>query len=285
MACPSVSLCVAYDSAGNIVSSTAPTGGVGAWRIAANTGAFGAGVQNGLSCPSVSLCVAIGAGGTVYASTNPAADANTWTRMAADPGKNLAGITCPSASLCVAWDDSGDVVISSDPGGGAGAWSVAKLFPATAPAYSWVSCPSASLCVAGNSTGGFATSTNPAGGTAAWQVGSQTQIRGATDLICPSTTLCLAPLQSVGRQRGGFAVSTNPTSLPPCVRVHEQAAGPWASPSKRWALATQQPRLNAMRTGSAEEQCLEFGSCSSRLGHSGFGPVPLTARVADECAR
>jgi hypothetical protein len=68
--------------------------------------------------------------------------------------------------------------------------------------------------VTGDSTGDFATSTDPAGGSAAWQVGSQKQIRGATDLICPSTTLCLAPLQSVRRQRGGFAVSTDPTGGP-----------------------------------------------------------------------
>jgi hypothetical protein len=67
VSCPSVSLCVAVDASGDVVTSTDPAGGAGAWRVAhvdRNTqwcGNHSAPCQvpfDGISCASASLCVA-----------------------------------------------------------------------------------------------------------------------------------------------------------------------------------------------------------------------------------
>jgi hypothetical protein len=55
VACPSVSLCVATDPAGNIATSENPTGGAGAWTLTPSVGGAGIG------CASTTLCVAVNA--------------------------------------------------------------------------------------------------------------------------------------------------------------------------------------------------------------------------------
>ncbi|MHB1930279.1 MAG: hypothetical protein ACYCUG_12815, partial [Acidimicrobiales bacterium] len=81
ISCPSVSLCVAVDVNGNVVTSTNPTGGVSAWTAAnvdpGNT-------LSGVSCPSASLCVAVDGSGNVVSSTNPTGGASAWTAANVD---------------------------------------------------------------------------------------------------------------------------------------------------------------------------------------------------------
>ncbi|MGH2873318.1 MAG: hypothetical protein ACRDL5_12770 [Solirubrobacteraceae bacterium] len=74
LSCPSSTLCVAVDRAGDVLTSLRPTGGAGSWTSAPVDAASG---LVDLSCPSVQLCVAVG-GGDVAFSTNPAAGGRSW---------------------------------------------------------------------------------------------------------------------------------------------------------------------------------------------------------------
>jgi hypothetical protein len=71
VSCPSSSLCVAVDSQGDVVTSTNPTGGSGAWSAPAQIDAP-ATLKGGASCPSTSLCVAFDTGGNVLTATGAA---------------------------------------------------------------------------------------------------------------------------------------------------------------------------------------------------------------------
>jgi hypothetical protein len=193
---------VATDSAGNVVTSTNPTGGAAAWTVA------GVGnILSGVSCPSSSLCVATDATGAVITSTNPTGGALTWTAASADPGNGLSAVSCPSSVLCVATDSAGNVVTSTNPTGGAAAWTVASADPGKV--ISAVSCHSATLCVATDLGGNVVTSTNPTGGAAAWTVANADpgeQFPYLLSVSCPSSTLCVA-----GTVLGNVLTSTNPT--------------------------------------------------------------------------
>lgn len=72
-----VSLCVAVDNEGNILSSTNPTGAGSAWSfvnvISPYGSADGSGnAMNGISCPTEGLCVAAAGGFTRCPSVPPA---------------------------------------------------------------------------------------------------------------------------------------------------------------------------------------------------------------------
>jgi hypothetical protein len=58
ISCPSSSLCLATDDKGDVVSSTDPAGGAGAWTVSP------AGILD-LSCPTITLCVAVDGNGVV----------------------------------------------------------------------------------------------------------------------------------------------------------------------------------------------------------------------------
>jgi hypothetical protein len=212
VSCPSVKLCAAVDSAGDVVTSSDPTGGASAWSVAylditALTGVscpsadLCVGVDGGgnvatstspaggasqwslarlpapmdaVSCASATLCVAV-AGADVATSTNPAGGAGAWKWIDVDPVGSLLAVSCPSPSLCVGVDDFGHVVMSTNPTGGAGAWSVNRLSDGWLNA---VSCPTAALCVAVDTAGDVLTSTRPAAGPSAWTV---TQVERTCD--------------------------------------------------------------------------------------------------------
>jgi hypothetical protein len=74
MSCPSVSLCVATDSVGNVLTTTDPAGGPQAWTIA---GLAASGLA-GISCPTENLCVAVG-GSNIYTSTDPTGGSAAWS--------------------------------------------------------------------------------------------------------------------------------------------------------------------------------------------------------------
>jgi hypothetical protein len=192
ISCPSVSLCVAGDGAGNVLSSTNPTGGSTAWSSAAVAPSQGI---RGLSCPTVSLCVAVGWAGDVLSSTDPTAGASAWTDTTPAPGSYLSAVSCPSVSLCVAGGFRGDggpaILTSSDPTGGASSWSSVPV--PSGKGITAVSCPSVSLCVATTNTGDVLTSTNPTGGASAWTASTvDTGTHGLNAVSCPSVSLCVA---------------------------------------------------------------------------------------------
>ena len=159
--CPTTTFCVAVDEAGNVLTSSNPTGPAEAWTVTAITGRELAAV----SCASVTLCVAVGSRGTIASSTNPAGGAGAWQVVEVGGDRFFGSVSCPSASLCVAVDGA-NAVTSTNPTGGAGAWSVAPVAAVTG--LSDVSCPKTNLCVAVGDTGQAVTATNPAGGSAAW---------------------------------------------------------------------------------------------------------------------
>jgi hypothetical protein len=198
VSCPSVSLCVAVDDAGNVITSTNPTGGPAAWTV---THVDKNNSIRAVTCPSTSLCVATDDEGNVIASTNPTGGAAAWTVTHVDTGKyeSMSAVTCPSTSLCVAADNAGNVIASTNPTGGASAWTVTHV--SSDPIIA-VTCPSTSLCVASHQYGGNQImSTNPTGGASAWTVNPDYM----SAVTCPSTSLCVATGVA-----GNVITSTNP---------------------------------------------------------------------------
>jgi hypothetical protein len=224
VSCPTVSLCVAVDHAGNVVTSTDPTGGSRAWHT---TNVDGANNFTGVSCPSASLCIATDESGNVVASTKPAGGSRDWTVTHADdptnsldgryPSSFLSGVACPSTSVCVAVDDRGNVVTSTNPTGGPRAWITTDVDGANY--LSGVSCASPSLCVAVDLSGNVVTSTNPTGGAGTWLATSIAGVGALTGVYprsmiggflsgvsCQSTSLCVAT-----DNRGNVVTSATPT--------------------------------------------------------------------------
>jgi uncharacterized membrane protein YgcG len=205
MSCPSTGLCVAVDGAGDVLSTTDPTGGAGAWARAASV----ANTFIDVSCPSRGLCVAVG-GGDVATSTDPAGGAGAWSVAALIPPASqipnkenwLQAVSCASARLCIATDDQGNVWTSTDPTGGVAAWTKTNI-DGPEKILSGVSCPTESLCVAVAGIQVLST-TDPTGGASAWTV---TDLDGHSlfDVSCSSETLCVAGDQS------GVVTSTDPT--------------------------------------------------------------------------
>src|SRR5439155_4222284 len=115
VSCPTTGFCAAVDGEGNVLTSTNPTGGEGAWAIAPIDGqltdprSLGE-VVTAISCPTTSLCVAVDNIGNVITSTNPGGGAQAWNAVAVDAPHALLGVSCPTVTRCVAVDGSGDVV-------------------------------------------------------------------------------------------------------------------------------------------------------------------------------
>jgi hypothetical protein len=215
ISCPSTSLCVAVGEAGNLLTSTNPTGGAGTWSAPVDVD--GGQVINEVSCPTTTLCVAV-AGKDALISTNPIGGARAWVSTQVDPEADADAetVSCPSTSLCVIMNDTNDIVTSTDPTGGAGSWTVSHLSRPTITSYAALTCPSETLCIAANNIPEEAlsilSSGNPTGGWSAWSKtgGDPGPIGGLMAASCPTTTLC------VGADLEGRIVTTT-----------TPAAGPW----------------------------------------------------------
>jgi hypothetical protein len=208
VSCPSVSLCIAVDAAGNVLSSTDPTGGRAAWSPAqVVSGVVGSDSIDAVSCPTAVLCVAV-SGLMVLTSTDPAGGASAWQAATVDQ-RGLTSISCASEALCVAADNAGDLLVSTNPTGGAGAWT--KIGVDSGTTISSVSCPSTTLCVATDYHGNVITSTDPAAGANSWSIANvDTEPHNPVlvDVTCPSPSLCIAPARDY--TGGNVAISTDP---------------------------------------------------------------------------
>jgi hypothetical protein len=200
LSCPSESLCVGVDEAGEVVTSRNPTAGTGAWSSAQI--AAGSFQLNDVACtPDAGLCVAVGAAG-IFTSTSPTSGASAWQHVAGS--LPAATVSCPSEQLCVA-ARSNVVLSSTHPADASQPWSEAVL-GATGP-IDQLSCPSAGFCAAvgtgGGHDGSVLTSSDPGGGAAAWQ---QTDTGAASlfGISCPSSSYCVA----IGK--GTVATSSQP---------------------------------------------------------------------------
>lgn len=160
LTCRTTRLCVAFDDVGDVLSSTDPAGGSGAWRIHnvdvsnCQLGCFGGGV----SCPSVSLCFA--QPGTLVTSHSPGSGAWKIAPPTNSEEPTLSPESCPSSRLCVGVSNMGDLLVSTKP---TKRWSTAYVDHSdiTSALYgagvtkgaTGVACPSVSLCVAIDASG------------------------------------------------------------------------------------------------------------------------------------
>jgi hypothetical protein len=197
VSCPSISLCVAVDQNGSVASSTNPTGGRSAWRLA---DVDGTAPLSSVSCPTTGLCVAVaGSTGNIVTSTDPTGGPGAWVVAHVDSGAIpifFGGyVSCPSTSLCVLADGSGNVLTSTHPTGGPSGWTSAHVLGGSPPGFSAISCPSSSLCAGLDEHGDVVTSTDPTGGASAWtvtHVDSATGFLAPAGISCPSNSLCVA---------------------------------------------------------------------------------------------
>jgi hypothetical protein len=156
VSCPSVALCVAVDSAGDVLTSTNPAGGPAAWTTSAVAGGTD---LSAVSCPSTSLCLAVG-GSTMLVSRGPAAGAQSWVQSTLPlPAQNSLGrISCAGVWLCIAPDYGGDVLSSDDPAGGGPTWKVTHVDLYGIPA---AACAPVDRCFAINGVGNLLVGRQP----------------------------------------------------------------------------------------------------------------------------
>jgi hypothetical protein len=113
MACPSSTLCVAVDNFGNVLTSTDPTGGAGAWQSLRLPGAGRFNGFTGIACPTTGFCIA-SAAGYFATTTNPTGGAAAWGVETAPGADYVSGIACASTSLCVAISGH-ELLVSANP--------------------------------------------------------------------------------------------------------------------------------------------------------------------------
>lgn len=275
LACPASTLCVAGTS-GDLLVSTHPTGGAGAWVPSAappQRSGVGAAVQ-GIACPSVSLCVAVSSN-AVLTSTDPAGGAGAWriARLAIPRDWYLGGVACESATSCVAFARSsaarritaaprdGFVIASSDPGGGARAWRLERLRDVADYAYCLPQ-----ECALATEDGDILTARNPAGGAHAWhtahEIGAPGRPAFIPALACASVTSCLAPIG--GELRRGEITGSLASTRPFSWRYTQGLGGaPFAAPSGADCVAG----------------LCAFAASVGSGRHGGYGEVLTTTRL------
>ncbi len=215
VSCPSISLCVAVDAAGNVLSSTNPAGGPTAWTLThADTnrsyGCGGGGLACqpplvGISCPSTLLCAAVDFSGNVLTTRTPTAP-GAWTSVSAHPGAlgSLWGISCPTLGFCATVDGTGGQAITFNPA--TPGLQQAHSLPANAYGI-W--CRSASLCQASaQPRGGLSSvvgSYNPGARKPTW---TSSPLGAVNAIACPSPSVCIA-----GDDEGGIAAGETTRGL------------------------------------------------------------------------
>jgi hypothetical protein len=112
ISCPSTSLCVAFDTGANVLSSTNAASAHPKWKHV-HLGTSESFTE--LSCPSTHLCVARDLLGNVVTSTTPTGGASVWTTQPLDGEGRITSLACPSAHACVAVDGAGNVLVGTVP--------------------------------------------------------------------------------------------------------------------------------------------------------------------------
>lgn len=159
ISCPSVSLCVATDSVGEVISGDP---NVGAWSVTSSVtapGTFELYATDGLdslSCPSLSLCVTAQWDGALFVSQDPTGPASSWHSPPGQTGfggpAGLPAVSCGSSSLCVEVDGGG-AAVSTEPAVSTSAWHPVNSSPPFPTPYELeaLSCASDQLCLVGGS--------------------------------------------------------------------------------------------------------------------------------------
>jgi hypothetical protein len=172
LACPSVSMCVAVDDSGRILTSTHPAAEGKKWS------SWGPRTPNfhwliGLSCPTTTFCLGGQPTGGGVAAWNPTRP-RTNPRPVGDDHGGILGEFCLSARWCFTWLNSNKVFISTDPGSTHASWTPTTL-PGGKAALQSMSCPTTTICLASVAT--FTPNF--------WGAGPQTE-RDSLDLVTSS---------------------------------------------------------------------------------------------------
>lgn len=224
LSCPTATLCVGTDDAGDIVFTRQPARST-SWTVRH----VGSVPINQVSCPSAARCFAVDQNGDVLSSGDPTGPASTWAVTKVVGLVGLLAISCPTTVFCVATDGVGDVLVSSDPTGPASAWTKTDVAAAQLTA---VSCPTTTLCVA---VGGqqVVSSTDPAGGSTAWTPRVRKSEIQFLAVTCPSTKLCVA----AGRAGRVFSTTTPAAGKWRSAFIEVNAIVSLACPTTRLCLA------------------------------------------------
>jgi hypothetical protein len=167
VSCVRSSACVAVDAAGDVLTTSDPSGSGGEWTRVHVEGAqppeeF---PTQKVSCASESLCLLIGGPvGGVFASRNPLSGSPEWVPEHIDPEGGLTDVSCVMPSLCVASGEHGEILTSTEPTS-SGSWILHHL--SASGRIAAVSCGPPSLCVAVEALRGIFVTTNP--GSGEWQ--------------------------------------------------------------------------------------------------------------------
>jgi hypothetical protein len=122
-----------------VLTSTNPTGGVGAWT---KSYLGPASYMSALDCPTTGFCLIVDEWGQAWSSTNPTGGAGAWSSEFIDSDEFLVDVACPTASFCAAVDETGHALNSNSPSGGLAAWASSNV-----PNLTDLSCPSTVLCI------------------------------------------------------------------------------------------------------------------------------------------
>jgi hypothetical protein len=182
VSCPSASLCVAVDAAGNVLTNPSP--GSGGWSRAK----VDANGLKGVSCSSASQCVAVDAAGNVLTSTNPAGGESAWHARTVDLGELLA-VSCASEALCVAVDSSGHALSSADAYAANATWSFTPID--AGQRVGAVSCALSGLCVAVDEHGNVQASDHSTAPVPEWSGPSGIDSAALTGISCLPGGLCV----------------------------------------------------------------------------------------------
>ena len=205
LSCPTATLCVAGDNAGNILTSTDPGGGRAAWSAAAvESGVAGLPWINGLSCPATSLCVAVDQAGDALSATDPTGGATAWTRVPVSATARLTAVACPSTAACVAVSGGARAFSTESPTGPASGWTPETIDPGND--LTAVTCPTVAFCAAADDEGNVLTAPGPAGPWTATHLSS----RALMSISCDSGLVCVA-----ADDHGSGWTSSDPTGGAP----------------------------------------------------------------------
>ncbi len=211
--CPSAppeALCIAADNAGNVLTSTNPTGGASAWQ---KTNIDGTTPLTAVSC-EYEACVAVDNLGNLLIGPGPSTGGTgTWKKAAIDPGNGgLTGVSCPSRDIaqiqfCLAVDHAGNAVLS----GGPGEWNN-TLIDAPSGHLTGLSCTEFSeWCITWDNLGNVLTSGDPYEGASAWTVAAVDPGTGITGGVCPAEDVMTLNYCLAVDQAGNVMAATEPT--------------------------------------------------------------------------
>jgi hypothetical protein len=206
VSCPSPSLCVAVDDAGDALSTTLPRSTVGRWQTTPISPGL---ALTDVSCAASGFCAAVGVESFVATSSQPAGAGAAWTvsdlHLTSEGNSgierdDLLAVACASAQLCAAatFSNANNLVVSLDPGASLPTWDTHSVGSVRSGEFFYaLACPAVSLCVAVGTFGKVASSIDAG---AHWRR-TYVEAPGASngsltpsivDISCPTTSFCAA---------------------------------------------------------------------------------------------